>query len=556
MLKSIRLFLFGLLLTGGMVTAQNTVGVLSFDGTAAFPGYNVVYPIGQGGVYLLDNCGRVVHSWPDTVGVGPGNTVYLREDGSIVKAKRDLVTTDDIIDAGGRGEFIEIRDWDNNVTWTYELNDSTYRLHHDATPMPNGNILAIAWERFSYAEAVAAGRDTSLLKDGELWGEAIFEIEPVGTNNFNIVWEWHSWDHMVQDYDSTQANFGVVAQNPNKIDVNYVGVDPGEKDWLHFNSIDYNPTLDQIAISCPEFNEVWIIDHSTTTAQAAGSIGGLAKRGGDLIYRWGNPMAYDAGDSTNIQMYYQHDIHWIAGELSPTNSEYGKLMLFSNRHPGDVSQVQIIEPVFSTYDWEYELSGGTYLPAAPDYIYASSSAAPFYSNILSSAQLLPNGNILIGSGRPGYAVEIDDQENIVWEYKNPLQNGVAASQGDTLSLSSNMVFRYKRFSASYGAFNNRELIPGDLLEVNGDTALCAQLALDIPEVETGFVSVYPNPTRTSIHLSRTTPKTSELQVISLLGRVEKVVEIRGLEPEIDLSDLAPGIYVLRVDEASAKIIVE
>ena len=58
-----------------------------------------------------------------------------------------------------------------------------------------------------------------------------------------------------------------------------------ESDFLHVNSVAYNERLDQIAISVPEYGEIWILDHSTTTQEAAGSEGGRQGRGGDLLYR-------------------------------------------------------------------------------------------------------------------------------------------------------------------------------------------------------------------------------------------------------------------------------
>jgi hypothetical protein len=67
------------------------------------------------------------------------------------------------------------------------------------------------------------------------------------------------------------------------------------------NSIDYNPDLDQIALSVKGNSEAWIIDHGTTTAQAAGHTGGRRGQGGDLLYRWGNPLTYRAGTANDAR---------------------------------------------------------------------------------------------------------------------------------------------------------------------------------------------------------------------------------------------------------------
>src|SRR5258708_35448465 len=60
-------------------------------------------------------------------------------------------------------------------------------------------------------------------------------------------------------------------------------------DWTHANAVFYNAALDQVLLSVRNFSEFWIIDHGTTTQQAAGHTGGKLGRGGDLLYRYGNP---------------------------------------------------------------------------------------------------------------------------------------------------------------------------------------------------------------------------------------------------------------------------
>ncbi len=111
--------------------------------------------------------------------------------------------------------------------------------------MPNGNVLVITWERETTAEAIAAGRQN--LPAGEIWPTAIFEYEQDGLNGANVVWEWHLWDHLIQDADSTKDKYGVLADHTELLDINYPRAPNGRFD--HANALTYNPTLDQIVFS-------------------------------------------------------------------------------------------------------------------------------------------------------------------------------------------------------------------------------------------------------------------------------------------------------------------
>ena len=136
---------------------------------------------------------------------------------------------------------------------------------------------------------------------------------------FEVVGEWSVWDHLVQDYDPAKANFGVVAEHPE---------------------------LEQILISARNFSEIWIIDHSTTTEEAAGHSGGNGGKGGDLLYRWGNPQAYRAGTFADQQLFWQHNPHWIPEGLPGA----GNILIFNNgyeyegRYPDYSSVVEITPP--------------------------------------------------------------------------------------------------------------------------------------------------------------------------------------------------------------------
>lgn len=126
---------------------QNTVGLLSYNNDKTYDGYTLIYPHNQPHVYLLNNCGEIVQTWRDSSIYRPGNTAYITKDAKLIKAKRKGVVVNDPIWYGGGGAIVEIRDWDNNLEWSYEINDSMYRMHHDIKVMPNGNILLLVWEK-------------------------------------------------------------------------------------------------------------------------------------------------------------------------------------------------------------------------------------------------------------------------------------------------------------------------------------------------------------------------------------------------------------------------
>ena len=168
---------------------------------------------------------------------------------------------------GGR---LEQRSWEGDLVWSLDFANDSMHHHHDVAWMPNGHVLVLAWESRSAQEAAAAGRVNPQL----MWPESITEIQPTLPAGGEVVWEWHAWDHLVQNTDATLDHFGEPSDHPELLDVNHAAVGGGggpgganSGDWMHANAVNYNADLDQIAVSSRRFNEVWILDHNTTTEE-------------------------------------------------------------------------------------------------------------------------------------------------------------------------------------------------------------------------------------------------------------------------------------------------
>ena len=539
---------FSLMMIVNMRSQDNTIGLLSYNPDLAYAGYNLIFPHNQPNVYLLDNCGEIVHVWEDSAQFRPGNTAYILPDGNLVKAKRYASVAGDPIWAGGGGAIIEIRTWENDLVWSFEMNDSLNRLHHDIAVMVNGNILGLAWEKKTYDEAVQAGRDTMLLPDGELWPEWVFEINP---DTDEIEWEWHLWDHLVQDFDSTKNNFGVVADHPELLNINF-NTNNGGRDWLHANAIDFNEERNQILISTPFLNEAYIIDHSTNTDQAAGHTGGFGGVGGDFMYRWGNVLAYDQGSEDDQTMFNNHDVKWVDDFLSVTHPHYGKLSFFNNQVGDNYSSFNIFNPPWDMYLGKYTLANNKWGPDDFDVDLTHPIDSAVYSTGLSSMQVLDNGNFLICSGRQGYAFEMTPDQTIVWEYKTPLIAGMPATQGDTLAINNNLTFRMDRYPINYKAFENRDLTPKGWIELNPDTAFCDGIVPVFNTHHNYQLAMYPNPATDMVTIEWEGGIWVDVDVIDLIGRtVIEPMRLTGGRKYLDIAHLPNGMYFIRINGQEA-----
>src|SRR6266498_2212096 len=170
-------------------------------------------------VYLLNRRGEVVHQWKGNYGV---LNAYLQNDGSLVQGALDPDFP--VFGFGGPYGRIQKISWDSKILWDFEYATEEHIVHHDFDVMPNGHILAIAYETESYEDAIAHGRKPEKIPKSGPWLEKIIEIEPQGKTGGKIVWEWHLEDHLIQDFDSKKANYGKPADHPELLDFNSKGV--------------------------------------------------------------------------------------------------------------------------------------------------------------------------------------------------------------------------------------------------------------------------------------------------------------------------------------------
>lgn len=364
-------------------------------------GYTLFAPMGGKETYLLNMQGEVVKTWRGTD--RSSGSVYLLNNGNLLRtvspAPGEVRTP--FVGKGVQGGIIQEISPRGQIVWEYSYVDNKVRQHHDIEPLPNGNVLILAWELKTQNDLNAVGASVRNHPDKKVWAEHIVEVRKSGPRSGYIVWEWHAWDHLVQNTDKSAANFATPSRMPQRIDVNY---NPRRiADWHHANSIDYNPLSNQIVLSLRNLGEIWVIDHSTTTEQAASSSGGLMRRGGDLLFRWGNPAAY--GSSAPQILFGQHDARWIPGDKPGDET----ITVFNNgnmRHKQ--SDVIEIKPAY------YLRS--TQLDAKVVWSYLDRGGKPFYADHISGAQRLPNGNMLICEGTAGRLFEVNAHGKTVWTY--------------------------------------------------------------------------------------------------------------------------------------------
>ena len=503
--------------------------------------YSIYQQTGAGReTVLVDSEGTVLHTWANDLLASNAAVAYLREDGLLLRS----VQRGGGVPAGflaGSFSTVQLVTWDGEVVWEFDHQvTGQYTLHHDIKPASNGNVLVTVWEFFPAAEAEALGWQPVSGVAG-VWMDGVMEIAPNLTDGTSeIVWEWSIANHLIQDVDETAANFGDVSANPGKVDVNFSArILSG--DYFHIAGIDYNPEREEI-ILCPNFiDEIWVIDRSTTIAQAATSSGGNRARGGELLYRWGNPEVYDFGGGPAEPRILEraHDVRWVLcpqGTWQATIHNNERLDEIVN---DDDSQVLVLDlPIDENDDYVLEV-GSTFAPEVPEVLYEFDPANPFFSSaIMGGAQVLRNGNVLITLPFGPSLVEVEPSTGeVVWRVDLPAGGFVFKAQNYPISYvgyGPSLAINYDIWrDANFGTGEPLENGPNEDADSDGFSNLLEYYAGSDPQEGRSALTLCSDAaevngeTAFSVNFERLT------NVPDVSGRIEFS---RTLDPWVDVSD--------------------
>lgn len=401
---------------------------------------------------LVDTSSNIYHTWTFSSSKRTVYSTYLDDDKNLWRTYKPTGNS------GFTGPIhggIQKLDWDGNTLWDFTYySNGVYTPHHDICPMPNGNILLICYEYKSSTEATAAGSTGGTY----IYSEKIVEMQQTGTNSYSIVWEWSLWDHMCQDVSAGTNYVSNTDDHPELMNINYSGGGDSH-DKYHMNGIDYNEDLDQIVVSMHNMDAVFVIDHSTTTSEAASHLGGNSGMGGDFLYRWGNPASYGASGTTQFDVI--HDAHWISSD-NPNYPDY--LAAFNNEGgSGTNSAVTIWLPPYNGYN--YTMTPGVQTPTSEDYQYNASWGTSNEGN----SEQLPNGNMLLCRTMGSTIYEINSSGSTIWTYS------VGGMMG------SSHAYRFTKCE-----------IRGPIASITADTDICLGDAVTLTGVGTSVTESSPS----------------------------------------------------------------
>jgi len=173
-----------------------------------------------------------------------------------------------------------------------------------------------------------------------------------------------------------------------------------------------------------------------------------------------------------------------------------------------------------------------------------------YSFFASGAELLDNGHILICDADSGRFIEVDENNNIIWEYINPVTlNGIVEQGTDPDAVSNNAVFKVERYATEYDGLQDKDLTPTEPIETMSDYD--CMIISDIADVSlSDDVKVYPNPVSDVLSVS-SPQKIESYTIYNTQGQViDYQSDIDAYDAEIAVDAIMPGSYIIQLSLAT------
>jgi len=355
------------------VAAQTVypTGTTIWDSANTWSGYTV-FATPDGKAVCIDMQGNVVNSWSSPVAGDKLFEVEPLDKGHIIAIS--------VPPGSVWGQTVVELDWNGNLVWSYTLPPGGGEIHHDVERLPNGNTLLLCSQTIHHPP----------ISRINLIDDYLLEVGPGG----DVHWSWFTYQHFAEFGFSQEA---------------WILISKQGGDWAHTNSAaalppnkHTDPALraGNIVVSQRYTNTVFIIDKAT------------------------GRIAWQVGPDNNVS-HGQHAAHMI--EMGYRGE--GNIMVFDNgagtgyplkgRAPG-FSRALEIDPTTHQGVWDYN-AGRTGL-----------FSRLFFSDIVSNAQRLRNGNTFICSGVKGRLFEVSPSGAIVWEYMSPYVGTVGGNQLGTL----------------------------------------------------------------------------------------------------------------------------
>ncbi|MBE50334.1 MAG: hypothetical protein CMP51_01430 [Flavobacteriales bacterium] len=504
-----------------LIFSLNSIYLIS----QSFNGFALYNSQGSNTTYLIDENQNIAHTW--NLNSECNYTVLLKKNGNLIRGTK--YNNNVLGGAADAGRVQEISP-DGSIVWDYIYSSADHLSHHDIT-LVGDNVLLTAWEVKSASELVDAGFTGNVGSAGK-WPTHFVELQDDGNGSANIVWEWHIWDHLCQDVDPNKPNYVTnISDYPQLIDINMIqggGGGPGGQsgDWFHVNGVDYNEELDQIVFSSRFASEIYIIDHSTTTAEASSHSGGNSGMGGDILYRWGNPSNYGMTGVQTIPSAV-HDSRWIPNDGRPNG---GYLQIFNNKGiSNNQSTVDGIKtPLDPSTGYNYlRTPGQPYGPSSYTTRYVCQFSAPGQS----ASDRMSNGNIFVnasgGQGGSGVMYEVDSLENLVWGPYNAQSQKGFRYECDYPGIIALKPYMNTNSTSCFDHTGNNLLFKSNIL-------------------------VSPNPTHDfiKIGLNQYNSGVVNVQIVNVFGKIiyNEITDVFSKNiVQIDMRDFSDGLYFVNVN---------